>query len=361
MNKPIRVLHVITGLGTGGAESFLINMFRNMDHSKIVFDFLLQSDENLYREELESYGSRFYRIPAYFRHPVQNRARLREILQQPFSAIHVHANGLFYITPIIYAKNVGIPCRIIHSHSCFIYHKIALPLHNLNRFRVKHYATHFFACSDKAGEWMFRQNYQIIPNAIDLDAFSFSPQKRKEYRELWKARDDTLVIGQVGRLTSPKNQMFTLDVFERIKQRNPNSLLVFVGDGELRSQIQQELATRDFRDSVLLLGARTDVPFILNAFDCFLFPSLSEGLGIVGIEAQANGIPMFCSEAIPKSAVIAKNCVQLSLSAGPNAWAEQILHAPKERIDSRQALVDAGFDIHSAAQLLQEIYLNACK
>lgn len=359
MDQKLRVLHVISSIGTGGAETFIMNMVRNMDHEKLAFDFLLQSNSVSYATELESYGCRFFVIPPYYRHMLQNHRQLKKILtENTFQAIHLHANGLFYLTPIIYAKRAGIPCRIVHSHSNFIYYKIGKPLHYFNKWRAQKSATHFFACSEKAGKWMFCGDYTLIPNAIDLDAFAFSGLKRQQYRREWNIRDDTLVIGQVGRLTEPKNHVFSLQVFEQIKKEKQNSLLILVGNGNLRNTIIREIESRGLSDSVWLLGTRNDTKDLLNAFDVFLFPSLFEGMPIAAIEAQANGLPCFFSEAVPENTVIGNNSLRLSLSLGPEVWAQKILSALLGRVDNTKKLAEAGFDIHVAAKQLQEVYLN---
>ena len=361
MDNRIRVLHVITGMGSGGAEMFLINMYRNMDHSRIVFDFLLQSDENLYRKELESYGSRIYQIPAYFEHPLQNRTQLREVLKQPFSAIHVHANALLYVLPLFAAKKAGVPCRIMHSHSSSMYYKWAMPWHQLNRKRIKRCATHCFACSDPAGHWMFEGPYTVIQNAIDLDAFSFQPELRSQQRHVLGIEEETLVLGQVGRLSEVKNQLFTLDCFSHIVRQRPDSLLLFVGSGYMESELRSQAQQLGIIDRIRFLGIRTDVNLLENVFDAVLCPSLYEGLGITVIEAQANGLPVFCSTAVPDQAAVSADVRRLPLEAGPAAWAEEILKNSLERRDHRRQLEDAGYDVRLEAKKLQAFYLAAEK
>lgn len=339
---------------------FLMNMFRHMDHSRIVFDFLLQSDVNRFADELASYGSRVYRIPSYYKNVIQNHKQLKAILtENNYQAIHVHANGLFYITPILYGKKLGVPIRVIHSHSDFIYYRLASVYHNFNRRRVEKSATNFFACSEQAGKWMFHRPFRVIPNAVDLDAFAFDESRRQQYRAEFGAGPGTLILGQVGRLTAPKNHAFSLELFSCILKAREDSLLILVGEGELESSIRQKARNLGIEGKVLFLGPRDDVSAIQNAFDVALLPSLYEGLGIVAIEAQANGLPLFCSDAVPASAVIAENCWRLTLGLGAEKWAERILASPKQRTHNKARLVSAGYDIQSAAQALQGFYLTS--
>lgn len=361
MDQRVRVLHVITGMGSGGAEMFLMNMYRNMDHDKIVFDFLLQSDENLYKEELESYGSRIWQIPPYYRHPLQNHAALKQILRQGYPIVHVHANALLYITPILYAEKAGIPCRIMHSHSTSMFYKWALPYHKLNKRRIAKHATHRFACSDEAGAWMFDSDYQVIRNAVDLDRFAYQPELREQFRQELQVPEGCLAIAQIGRLSSTKNQSFSLEVMQKLLQREKIALLCLVGEGGEEETLRNTARDLGISDRVRFLGVRTDVHRLINAFDILLFPSLYEGLPIVAIETQANGLSILCSTAVPEECVLSPNVTRLPLDLGPEKWAEALLSMDKHRTYNRTALTDAGFDIKTEAARLQEFYLKAAR
>lgn len=359
MDNRVRVLHVITGMGSGGAEMFLMNMYRNMDHDKIVFDFLLQSDENLYKDELESFGSRIYQIPPYFRHPIQNYAALKRILKKEYSIIHIHGNALMYIEPILCAEKIGIPCRIMHSHSTSLFYKWARPYHELNKRRIAKHATHRFACSEEAGAWMFGSDFTVIRNAIDLDCFAFQNELRAKYRRELGIADDDYVIGQIGRLREVKNQSFTLDVFQQILARRDYCRLLFIGEGADEASLRSKARLLGMEGRVSFLGVRTDVSNLFNAFDIMAFPSLYEGLGIVMIEAQANGLPVICSTNVPETCVYAPNVRRLPLELGAAAWADAILTADVHRVDCHRKLAEAGFDIRTEAEKLQDFYLNA--
>ena len=359
-NKPpVRVLHVLTGLTAGGAESFIMNMYRQIDRRKIQFDFLLRSNDNIYKEELESMGSRVYITDAFPRHFVKNMFQTAAFFKKhDYSIIHVHANALLYTYALTCAKKASIKCRIIHSHNSAMAHMRLLPLHNANKKKIYNLATDYFACSDDAGRWMFAGDFKVIPNAIDLRAFAFDKQMRKSVRQNLGIGEDDFVIGNIGRFTPQKNHAFLLDIFSEVVKRKPNAKLLLLGDGELRGDVEEKAVNLQLQDRVIFLGSRKDVADIINAFDIFVFPSTYEGLGIVLIEAQANGIYSVCSDVVPNQAILTAYVKKLPLSDDASVWASHILNVDPTRNDVADTLAQAGYDIRSAAKNLQEFYLS---
>lgn len=359
MSEPIRVLHVLTGMGSGGAEAFLMNMYRNIDRSQVQFDFLLCSSENIYAEELNNLGSRVYQIPKYTQHPIHNKQATQIFFHEhSYSIIHVHANALMNITPLIEAKRAGVPVRIMHSHSTSLKHKILQPLHQINKRLLHRWCTDRLACSDAAGKWMFPNDFVTIHNAINLEQFSYCTEDRSAVRQELGIPDGTFVIGHVGRFLPVKNHKFLFAVFQNVLMYNPNSILVLIGNGPLEQDIKSLAVQFKISDRILFLGVRKDVGRIMNALDTFILPSIYEGLGIAAIEAQANGLSVLCSDAIPKEAIITERVRQLPLTAGVECWARELLCSDKKRESTYQALVAAGYDIHTEAHKLQEFYLN---
>ena len=358
MSEPIRVLHVITGMGSGGAESFLMNMYRNIDRTKVQFDFLLCSDENIYADELEHMGSRVYYIDKYTRHPMRNKLQTRAfLLEHAYPVVHVHANALLNVTPLIEAKKAGVPVRIMHSHSTRTAKQFLKPLHWFNRLLLHRWCTDCFACSADAGVWMFLDSFIKIHNAIDIDGFGFATENRIQMRRGLNISDHSFVLGHIGRFLPVKNHLFILQVFRTILSECPDAVLVLVGDGPLEEEIRAEARKAGIADRVRFLGVRKDVGKLLSALDAFIFPSLYEGLGIVMVEAQANGLPVFCSEAVPKEAFITDSVVHLPLESGPEEWARRILTSRRTEHDAKACLTDAGYDIHTEAKRLQDFYM----
>lgn len=357
--EPVRVLHVLTGLTTGGAESFIMNMYRNLDRNQVQFDFLLRSSDNIYKDELEEMGSRIYVTAAFPRHFIQNAIQTSAFFKtHHYDIIHVHANALLYTYALECAKKSGVKCRIIHSHNAAMAHMQLLPIHRANKRRIGGLATEFFACSNVAGQWMFDRDFSVIPNAIDLPAFTFNVETRDRIREKYGIRSEELVIGHIGRFTEQKNHSFLLDVFAEIIKIRPNSKLMLVGDGELRCSIEAKAEKQKLRNKIVFLGSTNTVSEIVNAFDVFVFPSVYEGLGIVALEAQANGLRMICSEAVPSEVLMDDSMCTLPLSAGAEYWAWQILNMDTKRLDLTERIRSAGYDVRYEAQKLQAFYIS---
>lgn len=357
--KAVRVLHVLTGLSAGGAESFIMNMYRNIDRSKVQFDFLLRSEDNLYKDELEKMGSRVYVTASFPRHFLKNAVQTSAFFKEHhYDIIHVHANALLYTYVLCCAKRYGVKCRIIHSHNTAMAHMQLLPIHEWNKKRIGTLATDCFACSEDAGKWMFNRDFTVINNAIDLEKFAFDPEKRAEVRASLGIKEEDLVIGHVGRFVEQKNHAFLIEVFAQIEKCRKNIKLLLVGDGILRNSIENQVKSLNLENKVIFLGTRNDTAEVINAFDLFVFPSLFEGLAIVAIEAQANGLKAVCSDCVPEEVLFTGNTNRLSLEVGPEDWAEHILNMDASRLDLTDQLRNAGYDIRQEAKKLQDFYLS---
>lgn len=263
-----------------------------------------------------------------------------------------------YMTAMEKAKKYGVPCRILHSHSTSSKYGFARPYHLLQKKRIGQLITDNIACSEEAGKWMFSSDYTIVRNAIDLDRFQFSPEDRTCCREELGINDSQLVIGHVGRFLPVKNHSFILSVFREVVCKQPDSILLLIGEGPLLKEIQKLAQDLGVQENVRFLGVRKDISRLLSAMDVFLFPSVYEGLPVATIEAQANGLPVFCSDAISHEAIVAPNVRQLSLEAGAVIWADSIMKADLARVDAAEELKDAGYDIRREALKLQNLYLR---
>lgn len=359
IGKPLRVLQVLTGMGSGGVEAFLMNMYRYMDRSKIQFDFLLRSRENIYEKEIKNLGGEIFYSASFPKHYLKNKQQVREILaKNSYSVIHVHANALLYMTALIEAKRMGIPCRIMHSHSTAAKYSWTLPIHKFNQKRIENLATRELACSENAAKWMFGHPCLIVKNAINLERFQYNEYTRAALRHKLGISDDIFVLGHVGRFLPVKNHQFILNVFSEIIKQKKKAVLILVGTGELFQKIQIMAEKMAIIENIHFLGVRTDIDCILNIFDAFIFPSLYEGLGISVIEAQANGLSVFCSENIPKEACISNSVHRINLSLGAKYWAEQILNTENTRTNNLTLLCEAGYNIYEECARLQNIYFS---
>ncbi len=367
MTEPIRILHVIGLMDRGGAETLIMNFYRNIDRSKVQFDFVENRDvEGAYDNEIRSLGGTIYRCPHYngknhFAYVRWWNAFLDEHATK-YRAIHGHLGS----TAAIYlhlAKQRGL-YTIAHSHNTS-----HISLHDLiyavYSYPTRFIADFFFGCSPQAGADRYGKKitasnrYITLPNAIDASKFAFSPSVRHCVRSKYGI-EDRFVIGHIGRFSHQKNHSMLIDIFSEIHTQKPDSVLFLIGDGELRSEIEQQIHHKNLSDSVIFAGVHDNVSQYYQAFDAFVFPSLYEGFGIVVLEAQASGLPCFISDTIPNDCIISEELVaKLSLSDTPQKWAQYVLsHKQSGRFDHSHLVADKGFDIRQTAQWLTSFYLN---
>lgn len=369
----IRVLHVVGSLNAGGIETFLMSVYRQIDRSEVQFDYLVSTDERFfYSDEIESMGGEIYPVRQSRYRPKASHDRLKSFyLENNYKIVHQHAGGLRTLMPLIAARDAGVPTRIIHSHCAFTEPTtrrdyLEEAIHKLNTHRTG-VATDKFACSaDAASYFGFVRNggeWRYVPNGIDVGRFSFDEGKRKGARAELGLSDSTFLIGNIGRFSPQKNQVFLLRAFASVTKRCPDSKLLLVGVGPLEEDIHAEAERLGLTDRVIFLKNRSDTERLYAAMDVFAFPSLYEGLGIVLVEAQANGLPCVISERIPREAVYGENVTTVALECGAEAWADALLECRAAARSQKGAELtrSAGFDISTVAASLQEFYLMAAE
>lgn len=357
---PIRILYVNGGtMDMGGISAYMMNFYRCFDKNKIQIDFIVHGAGGYYDSEIEQMGGRVFHVPTKRENYWANQKAIARIMEQgQYRIIHAHCDGMN--GPILkMARKHGIPVRISHSHNTehLTKNKLKLFLHERARKQIPKYATNAFACSEPAGRWLYEEkmSFTVIHNAIELDKYRFSSTKRQILREKL-GLEGKYVIGHIGRFDYQKNHEFLISAFAAYSLEDREARLVLIGDGDLRTDIEEQIHRLHIQDKVLLLGRRMDVADLMNIFDVFAFPSRFEGLGIVAIEAQANGLPCIISDKVPREAIIAANVRQLSLCK--EEWVEQMKEHLDGRIDAMNKLIDGGYDIKSEAHKLEEIYLG---
>jgi len=365
MDHPIRILHIVTYMGRGGLETMIMNYYRHMDRSRVQFDFLVHRDFRAdYDDEIEALGGRIYRIS---RQNPWSRSYLGELDRffqghPEYQIVHVHQDCLSSVA-LKAAKKNGVPVRIGHSHSSSQDKNLKYPIKLFYKRFIPAYATLLFACGREAGEWMFDgAPFRVLNNAIDTRAYTFDPDKRSWIRQTLGIGVDAFVVGHVGRFHAVKNHSFLLEVFRQLHHRNPNSVLLLVGDGDLREQMEKKAEAMGIFDAVVFTGIRSDVPDLMQAMDCFVFPSLYEGIGIVVLEAQAAGLTCVVSDSVPAECAKTHLVTRISLKESAEIWAERVLEqGGKVRIDTYNEFVQAGYDITQCAKWLQNFYLEQWK
>jgi len=367
MSEPIRVLQVFAQMNRGGAETMIMNIYRNIDRSKIQFDFIVHTNEECaFDNEIAKLGGRIYQVPRYIgrNHLAYTRAWNTFFKNnREYKIIHGHVRSTASIYLKI-ARKYGLK-TIVHSHSTTSGDNLTALAKNVLQFPLRYIADYFFACSEYAGEWLFgksvksRDNYYILKNAINTKEFLFNNEIRLKKRQDLNL-EDKFVIGHIGRFHKLKNHKFLIDVFREVTSHIKNAVLLLIGDGELKEYILDKVIKMELSDKVIFAGVREDVPELLQAMDAFLFPSLHEGLPVTLIEAQAAGLPCIVSDEITKEVAITNLVKFLSLKTSISEWAKCIIEYSHgfHRNDMFQEISNAGYDVGVTSRWYQEFILN---
>lgn len=361
MDQPIRILQIVSYMQRRGLETLLMNCMRRMDRSVVQFDFIVHRQFRAdYDDEIEALGGRIYRLPRLNPFDPRYKKALRDFFRDhpEYRIVHCHLDCMSAL-PLAAAKEAGVPVRIAHAHSSSQDRDLKYLLKRHYMKKIPAAATHFFACSDEAGRWMFPgQSVRLIRNGIDTAAFAFDPETRTAMRRELEL-GDALTLGHVGRLIGVKNHAFLLEVFAALHALRPDAQLLLVGNGPLEEELKQQTRQLGLQDHVRFLGVRADVPRLLQAMDLFILPSLSEGLGIAALEAQSAGLPCLVSDRVPAACAATEHIRFLSLDLSPDRWAEALLQlAEGDRRSGSKAVTEAGYDITTTANELRQFYLD---
>lgn len=369
MSDKIRILYIVPSLRLcNGVASYAMNYFRNIDKDKFHIDFITGvNEESIYYDEIKNAGSQIYYIPKMgIKNIIEVRKKIKKFLKEnatKYDIIHCHVlnMGAFYL---YYAKKYGIKTRILHSHVTKtadskiheIRNKILLP------FAINN-ANYFFACSADAGKKIFKgKDFTVINNAIDGRKFEYNEKFRKEIREKYNISEQSIVIGNIGRLCNQKNQKFLIDVYKKIMTKNSDTKLFIIGNGPLEGELKKYVKDTKMENNVIFEKPTNCVEKFYQAFDIFVLPSIYEGLGIVLIEAQVSGLPCVVSDVIPEEAQISEQYKKLSLKEPESKWADIILGSVIEKRKTNLiGLQENNFDITMETNRLMQYYMMIYK
>lgn len=358
----IRILQVVNSMDRAGLETMLMNYYRNMDKEKIQFDFLTHRPyRGAYDDEIEKMGGKIYYAPRLY---PQNYVKYFKFMKQFFKdhpeyqIIHSHIDTMSAF-PLYCAKINNVPVRIAHSHTSKLDKDMKFLIKYLAKLAVPKVANVNYACGNVAGQFLYgKRNFQIINNAIDLSQFNYSSKTRNRIREELQLTNN-FVIGNVGRYCYIKNQEFLLKVMVKICKKMPNAKLLLIGSGDDEEKLRESASKLGIAENVLFLRNRSDVNELYQAMDVFAMPSLFEGIPLVAIEAQANGLPVILSDKISTEVVLTDNVHMQSIEVDPTVWADKIIDINMSRNnESIDILVDKGYDIRLEANKLMEKYLS---
>jgi len=362
-----RILHIIGKMDRAGAETMVMNLYRTIDRSQFQFDFVVFSDEKGdYDEEIILLGGKIYMIAES--NPIKRMVALKKLLlvNPEYQIVHCHTlfSNAFHLWA---AKLANVPYRIAHSHNTSDQSKsklVSTVYQNLSRKLIKKYATSYIGCGAAAAKFLFPQQKEVLflPNAVDTNYFSQIGAIDKNYiNNKFNTTNDCLKIIQVGRLQSVKNHIFSIKIVKELKRKGINFKLLFVGDGDLLSLIRETIEKENLNNQLLLLGVRDDIPQLMAGADVMLMPSLYEGFPVVLVESQSVGLPALISDTISPEVDLDVNLIEFeSLDSNITDWTEKLISLKTtEKINNQlrlQKLAEQGFDIHSSAKLLTNLY-----
>lgn len=371
----MKILYVLNDtLHHAGTESVILNYYNHIDKDTIHIDFLLNApkseltDNDICKYLLEK-GSKVFCITPRREDSNANKKEFHNILkEEQYDIVHTHTDavGSYFLK---LAKDAGVKVRIAHSHNTrhqlektSIKNRVHFAYLEKCRKDIRKVATHYMACSKEAGEWLFgkenKDKVYILNNAIDTEKFKFDKEARDRIRKELGIKEDEILLGHIGRFKPQKNHTFLIEAFKEICEEKDNYKLLLVGDGPLLEDIKKKTDEYKLLDKVIFYGVADKTSEILNAMDAFLFPSIHEGLSVVMIEAQCNGLKCFMSDTpdVSKDTIITKDRVKTLKIDDPKTWAKEVEASDLKRKDEREDIEENGYNIVPEAKKLEDYY-----
>lgn len=372
--EQIRILQVLDSLDYGGVEMFLMNLYKNIDKTKIQFDFLIFKENNCYENDVKVLGSKVFKYEINGNNKVSKLLNkinyIRKIVKQyDYKIVHCHNCSIIGMLTETIGARLGNSKSLIIAHS----HNTGMPKDKYfdKVFRailkeiVAYSANYYLACSQKAALSKYPSRklksirYWQFNNAIDINNFRFNRQKRDEIRKKL-CLDSKYVIGNIGRFEYQKNHLFLLEIFREILKINKDSVLLLVGSGSLENEIKERGELLGIQDNIIFTGSVKNVSDMYLCMDVFVLPSHYEGLGIVLIEAQTSGLPCVISSKVPREAKVTELVSFIDLDKGPKKWSEVILESKDKilRKSNHKEVALEGYDIEIETKKLENFYLT---
>lgn len=357
-----KILMIGMNADIGGIETYIMNLFR---HLKKEYALYFPYVENIaYQDEIEALGGKFiYGLPTSRRNALAYyKAWNSAFKDYQFDVVYFNNCDIVNLDVLKLAKKHKVPIRIFHAHNS----SNTLSTSTLHRLEEKHnrkitekIITHKLACSENAGEHIFRgYSYQVIQNGIDVDRFCFDQAVRKDKREALQLPETAKVVLFVGRFTEIKNPMFALDVMKACFEKDNRFIGVVCGDGPIVEQVQNKWNEEQLQSCVRLLGNRNDINDIYSAADFLIMPSLFEGFPFVLVEAQCSGLKCICSDKVEQNTNLIGTVEYYPLEIEPKGWAERIadLKPEADRGKYPQVICEAGYDINQTVKEIETIF-----
>lgn len=359
----IRILQIVPNMQSGGLENFIMNIYRNIDRTKIQFDFLVHyKEKKFFDDEIESFGGKIYRFSLrdnnnIFRYIKELDSFYKE--HKEYKIIHCHMSSIGFINFLI-AKRNGIKVRIAHSHNSNTEKTIKGFIKSLMIKPLKYISTDNFACSTEAGKFLYKNHaFKIIPNAVDIDKYRYNEEVRERERKRLNI-ENNLVIGHIGRFESQKNHKYIIDIFKEVLKDDTSAILLLAGDGSLKKEVEQYARELQISSNVKFLGIVKDPQNLYQAMDCFILPSFFEGLPVVGIEAQVSGLKCLFSNKITPEVKISYLTEFLGISAEDiQQWKSRILQSYYyDRNNVFEYIRNTEYNVKVVAKWLEKFYIH---
>lgn len=347
--------------GHNGIANVILNYYKAMDKKKFNIDVLLINEpEEKIRKELEKNGSKVYVVERNT-NPVKYLNEVTRIMKNnKYDLVHIHGNSATMAVELLAAKLAGIKVRIPHSHNTTSDHMRA---HRLLQPLFNKLYTHGFACGVEAGKWLYGdKEFVVINNGIDVDKFQYKEEYRHEIRMKYD-KEDKIIIGHVGVFNYQKNHEKLIEIFKKVYDKNPNYVLMLIGEGENKSNIEELVKTMGLEKNVIFVGTTTDIEKYMMAFDVLLLPSRFEGLPLVLVEAQCTGLHCIASTNVSEESNITGLVDFYDYEKDVDKYVSRILELQKN-VNTREELArkakddicKKGYSIHDNARMIEELY-----
>lgn len=363
----INVLVVVGGLDRGGVETLFSEIYKFINKKEFQFYFLCYENKKYeYEEEIEKNGGVVLKInkPNYLK--LSEFVKDIKDIVKKYDIDIVHCNTYYNSSIVMYAaKKAKVKIRITHSHNASDNRRQTLLRKiyaGISKCGIKLFSTHYAACGIDAGKALFgnKSKFKVIRNGIELDKFKFNKEYRIKCRKELNIDEDTVLIGNVGRITEQKNPIFTVKTFYEYNKINNNSKLLMIGTGDLECKVKEMCKELKIEDKVLLLGSRSDVYALYSAMDIFLFPSLYEGLPITLVESQAVGLPSLVSDTVTKEVVYTELPEFFSLRENEKEWGKKLSNIVLN-INREECVQKNPYDIKETTKDLEKWYKEILK
>lgn len=367
--EKIKILQYVSCMNRAGAETLLMNIYRNINRDKFEFHFISHTKEKCdYDDEIEALGGKvIYLERPSLKNLNKYKKDFNEVVKKngPYRAIHAHMqlnNGLI----LKVAKDIGIKTRISHAHLNGDYSKNSFSRNcyrKYSKYLIRSNTTVNVSCSNESGKYLYDgREFKLLKNAIDLNNFNLGNKHNRYLNEELNLKNDIKIITHIGRFVQAKNHKFIIDIFSKVIEKNNNYRLILCGEGPLKEKIQELVKTKELSDYVYFLGVRDDINKILLGTDIYLMPSILEGLPVVLVEAQAAGVNCIISDNIPKECDMEMGLINyMSLNDNSNKWVNTILQLDFKFIGFKERerfIIKKGYSLEENIIFLDDLYSN---